>query len=429
MTDESAVCKALRSIGLPHWLVKTMSSVASRTPKNNDWDTRLEFGDAKDRDMTIGTDVLHKKVHDNPVSRKMMEFMNKFNCDSVSLVRVRVYTPGTLRESDTGMFLLPKPDGTLLVVPATQNNDFDCLLVECQTSEIQFEITEPFLGSSSFILEFKTNELGRHSNLEKKTKPKKQKVAQAPLGANMSHTVCTPNMSHTVCTPIVLEEEANEEGELEKIVMLFDHLLKGIEVFENKKMTKNSHFISGDLVPCCQICGKYYRQKSPSCLHTEAGTVLSAWRDWKQRTLAELKEQNLQSLAVKEYEFLTSHNIAEDGMDSQSKIFDLVLSPDGTIDKEAQLERNIAACRKNLTWFEDTVPQSAKYRFKMLIWPTPPLKNTYRMITARAAPTWCGLVKALVNKWDEERNCPTRALLQPYMARHLNKLKRSSSNR
>jgi hypothetical protein len=245
---------------------------------------------------------------------------------------------------------------------------------------------------------------------------------------------------------------------IDDIRCMYLALSNGIDAYINMSKVKAFMILSNVIPPICATCNAGYVQHeaksgttvSASCSHdskelaclltskdhinidqdtfqstlASALCELHALRDWKVRALVTLKAQELSNLAQKERAFLVSHNIASEKLNSHKHVFDLIRLHTGEVDEALQLAANIEACSSNMHWFEDTSPARARFRFKLTIAPPVLEPDKYRIITARAAPSWSGLVKALTSNWDETTNLPTRTLLNNNVIKAIESRKR-----
>jgi hypothetical protein len=271
-----------------------------------------------------------------------------------------------------------------------------------------------------------------------------------PMGAiSDSPAIHTPS----TCTE-KLVDATTCLGEIQRIRDMYSILSNGIEAYINKCKVKEFMVLAEVNPPICETCKTVYKELevksgtnvSASCNHDSQELVrlmdasvasedfksatksalleLDALRKWKARALSALKLQELSNLAQKERAFLVSHNIASQDLNASQHIFELIRFETGEVDEEAQLNANIDACSRNMQWFEDTSPTRARYRFKLTISPSLLEPEKFRIITARAAPSWNGLVKALTNNWDDTTNRPTRTLLNPRVMQAIETRKR-----
>jgi hypothetical protein len=244
-------------------------------------------------------------------------------------------------------------------------------------------------------------------------------------------------------------------SDISDIRALYVVLKEGVDAHINGCKVKAFMILERAPPPICRLCATSYASHIGTCKQdnrelavflnekditafapaelrmavASAACELRTWREWKERALFALKDLELSSLAQRERAFLVSHNIAVDELDAPSRIFDLTRNEAGEVDEEAQLAANIEACRKNMEWFADSSPTRSRFRFKLTIAPSAATTDRFRVITARAAPPWTGLIKALTNNWDDLANRPTRSLLSETVAREMESRKRKRSTK
>jgi hypothetical protein len=285
----------------------------------------------------------------------------------------------------------------------------------------------------------------------------KKKVAAAVVAVQQPIDeplpVDTENRRRTVAEDLL--GGATCMSDISDIHALYVVLKEGVDAHIDDCRVKAFMILERAPPPICRLCATSYAGHAGTCkqdsrelavflnekditafapaeLRTAVASAayeLRAWREWKERALFALKDLELSSLAQRERSFLVSHNIAVDELDAPSRIFDLTRNEAGEVDEEAQLTANIEACRKNMEWFADSSPTRSRFRFKLTIAPSATTTDRFRVITARAAPPWTGLIKALTNNWDDLANRPTRSLLSETVAREMESRKRKRSTK
>jgi hypothetical protein len=407
---------------------------------------------------------------------------------SARLISIHLHSPALIPRSDTLLSLPVEDcldeQGIMIIVDAA--DELDVSIVRCQMDNPSFCLLPPYCPRGTILLRATIEKCHPQANNSATTPVAKEKTYAQPYPT--THVSAQPYpTTHVSAQPYPTDRAPSSIGidvlpigrllpigrpgvtdqlligltclkGINDIRVLYSVLSNGIEAHINKCKVKEFMVLQGIPLPTCAVCNLPYVQQevkagtkvSASCQHNSEELLmftttenqvtidpcklgnalllgeheLQALREWKTRALCVIKAQELSSFAQRERAFLVSHNIASADLNAPDQFFDLIRNETGEVDEEAQLMANLEACSSNMQWFEDTSSDRARFRFKLTIAPPADAPDKFRIITARAAPHWTGLVKALTNNWDNLRNRPTRTLLNAKVSQAIETRKR-----